>query len=157
MPTTDSLELISESPEQTQAWGRCLCQALQTGDVLALCGPLGAGKTCFVQGLAEGMAVGGRVASPTFIVMRCHPGPVPLYHADAYRLGSGEELLDLGLEDWLAEGVVALEWADQVPSALPEDHLQLCLSPEGEQRKLTVRATGPRSQALLEHLRSCAC
>ena len=157
MPTSDSLNLTSRSPEETQATGRHLATILRPGDFIALEGSLGAGKTCFVQGLAQGLGVRGRVASPTFIVMRLHPGPTALYHADAYRLSSAEELLDVGLEDWLSEGVVALEWADRVLAALPSDRLTLRLEGHDAQRRLTFTAHGPRSAELLEHLRQCAC
>ncbi len=152
-----TLSIVTTSPEATRDVARRLAQALRPGDALALMGTLGAGKTCFVQGLAEGLGVGGRVASPTFILMRAHPGPVPLYHADAYRLESGEELLDIGLEEWLSAGVVALEWADLAPEALPADHLALRIEMNGEGRELHFSAHGPRSRALLEHLRPCAC
>jgi tRNA threonylcarbamoyladenosine biosynthesis protein TsaE len=151
-----SLTITSTSAEETQDLGRRLGPALKAGDVIALEGPLGAGKTCFVQGLAQGLGVAGRVASPTFIVMRCHPGPVTLYHADAYRLSSAEELLDVGLEDWSAQGAVALEWADRVAEALPSDHLTVRLAGSNHERRLTFVAHGPRSQELLEHLQRCA-
>jgi tRNA threonylcarbamoyladenosine biosynthesis protein TsaE len=150
-----TLTVETTSPAATQALARHLAVALQPGDFLALVGNLGAGKTCFVQGLAEGLGVTGRVASPTFILMRAHPGPVFLYHADAYRLSSGDELLDIGLEDWLSSGVVALEWADQALEALPTDHLQIRFSGEGDRRTLYFTAHGPRSRVLLEHLRPC--
>ena len=155
MSEEGSLTIVSTSTEETQALGRRLAPALQAGDLIALEGPLGAGKTCFVQGLAQGLAVAGRVASPTFIVMRCHPGPVTLYHADAYRLSSAEELLDVGLEDWLGQGVVALEWADRVAEALPLDHLTVRLEGRDHERRITMTAHGPRSRELLEHLRPC--
>lgn len=151
------LKTCSDSPEATQALARCLASALRAGDCLALVGDLGAGKTCFVQGLAAGLGVRGRVASPTFIVMRRHPGPLPLFHADAYRLGCPDELVDVGLEDWLSEGVVAVEWADQASAVLPADRLTIHLTGLAEERTVRLQATGPRSQKLLEHLRSCVC
>lgn len=155
----------TRTADETQALGRCLAGALQAGDMIALVGDLGAGKTCFVQGLAEGLQVQGRVTSPTFIVMRSHPGRLPLFHADAYRLSGPDDLLDVGLEDWLAEGVVAVEWADLAGEALPLDHLTLQITadqstsaqPEVEPRTLTFRAHGPRSRQLVEHLRRCVC
>jgi tRNA threonylcarbamoyladenosine biosynthesis protein TsaE len=151
-----TLTIETNSPEATQAVGRRLGQVLQAGDFLALSGTLGAGKTCFVQGLALGLGVHGRVASPTFILMRAHPGPVSLFHADAYRLDSGEELLDIGLDEWLSAGVVALEWADRATEALPADHLALRIENSGDRRHLHLTAHGPRARALLEHLRTCA-
>lgn len=138
--------------------GRCLAEGLQCGDVLALYGDLGSGKTCLVQGVAAGLQVAGRVASPTFIIMRRHPERTQspaLYHVDAYRLTSGNELLDLGLEDWLGEGVVAIEWAENVRDALPEDVLTVHLAIVGERHTLTCAAHGPGSGELLEQLRRC--
>lgn len=151
-----TLSIETTSPDATRAVARHLARALQPGDALGLTGTLGAGKTCFVQGLAEGLGVTGRVASPTFILMRAHPGPVPLYHADAYRLESGDDLLNIGLEEWLAVGVVALEWADRAPEVLPGDHLALRIEMKGERRQLLFSAHGPRSRALLEHMQPCA-
>ncbi len=89
---------------------------------MALVGPLGAGKTQFVRGVALGMGLddGRMVHSPTFVLMQEYPCRVPVYHLDAYRLNSPEaELLDLGIEEMLAEGVVLLEWADRAPHLLP--------------------------------------
>lgn len=153
MKDSSTIRIGTDSPEATQAVAGHLAAALERGDVLALVGPLGAGKTCFVQGMAAAMGVTGRVASPTFILMRAHPGPLPLYHADAYRLSSADDLLDIGLDDWLAAGVVALEWADQVPEALPQDHLQVAFEGDDGHRELTFTARGPRGRALLEHMR----
>lgn len=157
MSDTMTCDILTETPEATQAVARCLAAAVRPGDLLALVGDLGAGKTCFVQGLAAGMGVAGRVASPTFILMRAHPGEVPLYHADVYRVASGDALLDIGLDDWLATGVVAVEWADLAADALPDDYLLIRFVQEGDARLLTFTAQGPRGRALLEHLRACAC
>ncbi len=137
--------------------GRCLGKLVQAGDCLALIGPLGAGKTCFVSGLAEGMDVEGRVASPSFILMRRHSGPVYLYHADAYRLQRPEELEEAGLYEWLEHGVVAIEWADRVKEALPPDALQIEIDYECEGRRLNFTPANPRHQEMLEALRKCAC
>jgi tRNA threonylcarbamoyladenosine biosynthesis protein TsaE len=153
-----TITVTTNCPEQTQAVGRCLAGELACGDVLALHGELGSGKTCFVQGLASGLKVAGRVASPTFIVMRRHPAQAQsptLFHVDAYRLTSGNELLDLGFEDWLGEGLVAIEWAERVQDALPEDALAVHLAIVGERHTLTFAARGRRSAELLEHLKRC--
>lgn len=152
------LTLTTTSPEATRAVGSALADALRAGDVIALHGDLGAGKTVFVQGLGDGLQAAGRVTSPTFIIMRRHhttaTAPAPLlYHVDAYRLTDANELLDMGLDDWLADGAVAIEWADNVAAALPADHLEIHFASDGETRVLTVRAHGARSRELLEQLR----
>ncbi len=154
------LTLTTTCPEATRRLGECLAGALGVGDVIALNGELGAGKTVFVQGLAAGLGAIGRVTSPTFVIVRRHqttpPGAAPLlYHVDAYRLTGGDELLDMGLDDWLADGAVAIEWAANVAEALPPDHLEIDFRHVGDARVLTVLAHGPRARELLEHLRPC--
>ena len=146
------LELNCPTPDDTRAVGRCLARCLRAGDLVALVGPLGAGKTCLVSGLAEGLGVTGRVASPSFIIARHHPGPLPLVHADAYRLASPDELLDAGLEDWLADAAVAIEWADRVADALPDDCLWVKLAITADGRRVSVHPTGPRSRRIAECL-----
>jgi tRNA threonylcarbamoyladenosine biosynthesis protein TsaE len=141
--------LRSGSPEATEALGRLLGRLVSAGDVLALVGPLGAGKTCLARGIAAGLGVGGRVASPSFIVARWHPGPTPLVHADAYRLADARELTEAGLDEWVRAAVVVVEWADRVAAALPDDRLTVALRPEGDGRVLVFTAAGPRGEAVL--------
>jgi tRNA threonylcarbamoyladenosine biosynthesis protein TsaE len=136
------LRYLSHSPEATAYLGGVTARHLRVGDLVALIGPLGAGKTCFVAGLAKALRVRGRVASPSFIIARWHPGPVPLVHADAYRLGVPEELLDAGLDEWLQWAVVALEWADRVLEVLPAERLTVSMQPHGQERVIEVRGQG---------------
>lgn len=127
--------------------------------VVALVGPLGAGKTEWVKGLAEGLGVDPRlVASPTFVIASEHPGRRRLAHVDLYRIESEAELEAAGFLDLLALGsVVAVEWADRFPAALPADRVEVRIqrSPEApEQREIELRATGPTAmQAIGEWLR----
>lgn len=115
-------ELATESAAETEAAGERLAQHLGAGDVLLLEGPLGSGKTTFVRGLARGLGVAGRIASPTFQLVRVHPGRLPLAHADLYRLEDQEgaledpeaALADLGLDEVLEEGVAVIEWGDRI-------------------------------------------
>ena len=141
--------ISTRSAEQTRQLAARLAALLRAGDFIALIGPLGAGKTCFVQGLGEGLHVEGQVRSPTFVLMRIHKGPVPLCHADAYRLESAEELIDLGLD----ETVVALEWADRVSGALPAERIQVEISYEEEGRTLGIRGLGPRAAGIVGELK----
>ena len=110
----------TNSPEETEALGASLAQELEPGAVLAFTGDLGAGKTAFVRGLARGLGCPGRVTSPTFtIVNEYEGGRLPLFHFDMYRLGSADELFDIGWEDYLARGgVCAVEWSENVAEAL---------------------------------------
>ena len=105
--------------------GHEIADALEPGDVVALTGDLGAGKTALTRYIAEGLGVREAVNSPTFtIVKEYRSGRLPLYHFDAYRLGSGEELLDIGAEEMLGgDGVCVIEWADIVADVLPGDAL----------------------------------
>jgi tRNA threonylcarbamoyladenosine biosynthesis protein TsaE len=94
--------------------------------VLALYGELGAGKTCFVQGLAEALGIADPVTSPTFTLIHEHRGPRPLYHIDLYRIQSAGEALLLGVEDYLpADGITAVEWAERAEALLPPDTVRL--------------------------------
>jgi tRNA threonylcarbamoyladenosine biosynthesis protein TsaE len=153
------MELHSRSPAETRTLARVLAREIDArGLVIALVGPLGAGKTVFVKGLAEGLDVDeGLLSSPSFVIANelKTPGGVRLVHADLYRVESEGELESAGWLDWLTVGsVVAIEWGDRFPQALPRDHLEVRLSgadaDRPERRTLEVRAGGPASQAALE-------
>jgi tRNA threonylcarbamoyl adenosine modification protein YjeE len=128
--------------------------ALAVGDVVALTGPLGAGKTTFVQGLAEGVGVPAErhVASPTFTLVNEHPGRIPLVHVDLYRIGSPAELPELGIEEAYDRAATAIEWADRYWEILPGDVLHVDIEVHGDARELRLRSRGPRSQRLLSTL-----
>ncbi|MCX6969255.1 MAG: tRNA (adenosine(37)-N6)-threonylcarbamoyltransferase complex ATPase subunit type 1 TsaE [Verrucomicrobia bacterium] len=134
--------VVCASGEETRALGRALAEAIATDATLSLEGPLGAGKTCFVQGLAEGLGLDpAMVSSPTFTLVHEYPGGrLPLIHFDLYRLNSEEELAGLGYEDYFqSPGIRAIEWGDKFPAALPAAAWQIRLSIEGETRR--VRGT----------------
>lgn len=141
---------------QTRRLGALLGRLAQPGDVLGLDGPLGAGKTCLVQGLAEGLGVPREVpiSSPTFTLVNSYAGRLPLYHADLYRLTDARELVELGLwEAADAGGVLAVEWLSRFPEAVPADRLQLELAhADGGGRTLTASAHGPVSAQRLTEL-----
>ena len=116
------------SPEKTHALGVGLGQCALPGDFVACYGPLGAGKTVLVQGLAEGLEVdtAAYVRSPTFTLLHEYRARIPIYHFDFYRISYVEELQDIGFEEYLdASGVVIVEWADKFPELLPESRLDL--------------------------------
>lgn len=124
------MQYITHSPEETRALGRTLAQALWGGAVVAFTGDLGAGKTAFVSGMAEGLGIEERVTSPTFtIVNEYEGGRLPLFHFDMYRLGSADELFHIGWEDYLARnGVCAVEWSENVEEALDGDTVRVDIS-----------------------------
>jgi len=144
-----------DSPEDTRALGKRLGEIAQAGTVLSLNGPLGAGKTCFAQGVGRGLGIEGPITSPTFILVASYPsGRLPFFHADYYRLGDESEFTELGLDEVIGrEGVTVVEWADRFPSSLPSDHLRIDLEDlDPGRRRMTAQAFGPRSAALLEAL-----
>lgn len=135
------LGLVTASPEETRAVGRSLAELLGSRDVVSLTGDLGAGKTTFVQGAAQGLGVADPVLSPTFTLMRRYHGTLPVYHLDVYRLERLQEVLDLGFDEILDQGaVVFIEWGDAIDMLLPPEHLQieLTLPLEGDHRELQV-------------------
>ncbi len=116
------MEYLSHSTAETESIGASLGQRLLPGSVLAYRGDLGMGKTAFTRGLAKGLGFTGRVTSPTFTIVNEYEGRLPLFHFDMYRLGSSEELFDIGWEDYLSRGgVCAVEWSERVTDALPPD------------------------------------
>jgi len=114
------MERQTHSPAETEALGTEIAKSLSPGTVIAFTGDLGAGKTAFIRGLARGLGVTDRVTSPTFtIVNEYEGGRMPLFHFDLYRLGSEDELFDIGWEDYLRRrGVCAVEWSERAPAAM---------------------------------------
>ena len=113
-------ERVTESEEETAQVGRDLATKLRSGDVVLLYGDLGAGKTAFTKGLAEGLGVSrDEVSSPTFtLIQEYRGGRLPLFHVDLYRLNDPREIEDLGLDEIAADGVLAIEWAEKLPQQL---------------------------------------
>lgn len=147
-------EVISQSPGDTRGLGQVLGKLLMPGDVVCLYGDLGAGKTSLSQGVAEGLGVTDHVTSPTFTLINEYTGRCPLYHMDVYRLGSWEEMADLGYEEYFyGDGVTLVEWADVVAEVLPQERLDLKILERGEnQRVLTFTPRGDRYNKLVEEL-----
>jgi tRNA threonylcarbamoyladenosine biosynthesis protein TsaE len=153
-----SRQICVRSPdaEGTQRWGERLGALLLPGDVIALHGPLGAGKTCFVQGVARGLGVDPSlsVTSPTFTLVGEYPARIPMRHADFYRIESEERLFEIGFDDLLdGRGALLVEWAERWPGALPEERLEVQIEPlEGGERELTFSARGARAEQLCARL-----
>jgi tRNA threonylcarbamoyladenosine biosynthesis protein TsaE len=146
-PTTPATgTLTTTSPDQTRALGRALGEAATPGTLLALVGPLGAGKTLLAKGVAAGLGVTSVVNSPTFVLMNEHIGRLRLFHVDAYRLDDPEEAFAAGLFDEReSAGMTIVEWADRLAGWLPDDRLEIEIEPDprsDEVRSLTWRAFG---------------
>ncbi|MFC3820169.1 tRNA (adenosine(37)-N6)-threonylcarbamoyltransferase complex ATPase subunit type 1 TsaE [Planomonospora venezuelensis] len=131
-----------------RALGAELAALLGPGDLAVLSGPLGAGKTTLVQGIAEGLKVRGPITSPTFVIARVHPslaGGPPLVHVDAYRLGGNLEVDDLDLDASLEESVTLVEWGEGLVEGLAEDRLEISIDRgENDERTVRLRGVGPR-------------
>ena len=137
-----AVEIVSPSAEATEAAGERLGATLGPGAVVALTGELGAGKTCFVQGLVRGLGATVRATSPTFVLVNQYSGRVPIHHVDAYRTDSMAELLDLGLLEMVGgEGVTVIEWADKLTPLLPPDAVHVHIAGVGDEpRTITIRS-----------------
>lgn len=135
-------EITLASADETIAFGRRVGTLLQSGSVVALEGPLGAGKTTFVKGIAESLQIAEPITSPTFTIVSEYLGSLPLYHIDLYRIGSSEEIELLGLEELIyGRGVTVVEWADKAPELFLEP-LRVRFEITGPQGRL-ARVNGP--------------
>lgn len=140
------MQFVSHSTQETEQFGEEVAKSLRGGDVLAFTGSLGMGKTAFTRGLARGLGCRGRVTSPTFTIVNEYEGKMPLFHFDMYRLGSSDELFDIGWDDYLARGgVCAVEWSERVSDALPDDTIYVDIARgEEDENTRTITVTGGR-------------
>lgn len=145
-------EYYAGSLEETKGLAKRLAKLLQPGDVITLEGDLGAGKTTFTKGLAEGLGIQDIVNSPTFTIVKQYQGRLPLYHMDVYRLENEEE--DLGFDEYFqGEGVTVIEWAKFIAEFLPEAYLNINIRYENEQgRTYSFTPKGQHYKQLLEKL-----
>ena len=131
------------TPADTRAVGATLAARLRAGDLIMLTGPLGAGKTVFVQGIGAGLGVPGAITSPTFVIARVHRGGrLPLVHADAYRLGSLLEVDDLDLDVDTAESVTVVEWGAGLVERLSESYLEVRIARSADSDVRSIELTG---------------
>ncbi|MEW6553325.1 MAG: tRNA (adenosine(37)-N6)-threonylcarbamoyltransferase complex ATPase subunit type 1 TsaE [Actinomycetota bacterium] len=140
-----SVVRITHGADETRELGVALAALLRAGDVVLLVGELGAGKTCFAQGVAKGLEVAEQVTSPTFTLMREYRGSLPLYHLDAYRLEGAADLFAIGVEEYLdAGGVLLVEWGDRARDFFTGDHLEIAIffGDGDEERNLVITARG---------------
>ncbi len=153
MTAPSSINVTVASEDAIRQLGEVLAAHLSAGQVLALSGELGAGKTRLTQGLARGLGIPvEEVTSPTFTLIQEYAGRLPVRHCDAYRLRHPDEFADLGLDELFArDGVAIVEWADRVTDDLPRDRLDIEIEVTGEhERRVVLTARGNASQRLLE-------
>ena len=142
----------TSSAAMTHALGKALGEACLGKEVIALVGPLGAGKTCLARGIAEGLRVPAEsIASPTFVLIHEYTGRLPVYHVDLYRLDERDAVNGLGLEEYTeSAGVTVIEWAEKAPTVLPPDHLWIVLEHLGDdRRRVALHPRGERSRKLV--------
>lgn len=155
-----SLSVTCPNEEQTVLWANRLSDLLQPGDIVALNGNLGAGKTRFVRAIAESFGIeDSAVSSPTYLIVQNYPGQLLLHHFDLYRIKEEEELYESGCDEFLeGAGVCLIEWASKFPDFLPEDHLEITFEMSGENaRELTITSFGPVHQRLIDGLKCFPC
>ncbi|MDD5095416.1 MAG: tRNA (adenosine(37)-N6)-threonylcarbamoyltransferase complex ATPase subunit type 1 TsaE [Dehalococcoidia bacterium] len=148
-------KIISKTPEQTREIGADLGKLAEKGDLILLVGNLGAGKTCFSQGLAQGIGFSGYASSPSFVLVREYQGRLKVYHIDFYRLDDIEEIEGIGMEEYLSgDGVCVIEWADKAPGLFRQNHLLIEFEhlQAPEERQLRFEARGQRYTNLLRKL-----
>ena len=154
--STNRFVYISQSPEGTKKLGKKLGKLLQGGDLVALNGDLGTGKTCLIQGIAVGLNSRDYASSPSFSIIKEYSGDKPIYHFDLYRLTKPEELEDLGYEEYFyGDGVTLIEWAEKIKHYLPENRLLIRIKMDEHylSRKIFFEPRGRRYLKIMEDIK----
>ncbi len=150
------LRITTGSPEETERLGWTIGSLLQPGSFLALRGDLGGGKTCLTRGVTALLAPQSAhlVASPTYAIMNCYPGAIPVYHFDFYRLTGDDDIAELGFEEFFyGDGVCVVEWSERLVELMPDDVLTLMFEYAGDDRRLiTITGSGQKSDNVLDRL-----
>jgi len=156
MTEREVLEIVSGSREETFEWGKRLADLLEEGDVVALYGELGSGKTVFAQGVCEGLEVKEYVTSPSFTLIHEYEGYVRVFHFDFYRLESRQEVEALDMDRYFeAGGISIIEWAERGEAVLPEERISVTLDRVVKDKRFVIgkrliRFSGPRGRGLLD-------
>ncbi len=149
-----SIVIGTASADETRELGGALGALLGAGDVVALRGELGAGKTVLAQGIAVALGFDGYVSSPTFVIVNEYRGLVDIHHVDLYRISDEAEIDDLGYRElFFGDGVALVEWAGRGSSFLPDDRVDVHIDSAGRERRIfTITASGPRSEVIVRGL-----
>ncbi|GAB4113821.1 MAG: tRNA (adenosine(37)-N6)-threonylcarbamoyltransferase complex ATPase subunit type 1 TsaE [Candidatus Caldatribacteriota bacterium] len=144
--------IITNNPEETRKLGKKISALVQPGDLFAFYGELGVGKTCFIQGICNGLGVKEGVNSPSFTLINEYQGKIPIYHFDLFRLSSIDEFLDLGYEEYFyGKGLTVIEWAEKIEAFLPSDYLKIEINSVGYyQRRIIFKSTQTKYQVLIK-------
>jgi tRNA threonylcarbamoyladenosine biosynthesis protein TsaE len=150
------VQITTGSPEETERLGTVIGSLLLPGSFLALRGDLGGGKTCLTRGVVAALAPlsAHLVASPTYAIMNCYPGDIPVYHFDFYRLAGDDDIVELGFEEFFyGDGVCIAEWSERLHELLPADVLIMQFDHAGDdQRLIAITASGQKSETVLKQL-----
>lgn len=130
------MDIVTRSEKETMALGCAVGRVLESGQCLALQGDLGAGKTHFVQGIAQGMGIREPIVSPTFTILNYYEHEIPLQHFDFYRLEEEEEIDALGFDEYVEQGVTVIEWAEKFPTRIPTEAAQVYIEKTGEHTRV---------------------
>lgn len=126
----------SNSPKETENLARVIAKELRSGDVICLRGDLGVGKTAFVQGLVKALGVEEPICSPTFTIINCYNGNMPIYHFDVYRIDDCDEMYEIGYEEYVyGDGISVIEWPDKIKEILPEKRYDITISKDYEKHE----------------------
>ena len=150
------LLFVADSVEKTNSLGKKLGSFMLAGDLIALSGELGAGKTTFVKALARGLGIPeDDVSSPSYTLLNEYTGRIPMYHFDLYRLEGADDVDDLGFDEYMeGDGLAVVEWADVAPQILPSEYLEIKIMISGEEsRDLELKGIGERYMRIVERLR----
>jgi tRNA threonylcarbamoyladenosine biosynthesis protein TsaE len=149
------IRMLSKSPEATRDLGRKLGKAVVSGDVVALVGDLGSGKSVLARGILEALGVKGDMPSPSFVIVASYEAPIAVNHIDLYRLEDAAQALDVGVEDLLySDCISVVEWADRLGDSLPPGCIQVGIEAVGERehRLISIKTAAPEVKARLADL-----
>lgn len=147
------IKIYLENEEQTRDIGFKLGKLLTPRSVVCLIGDLGAGKTTMTQSLAQSLEVDDYITSPTFTIVNEYEGNMPLYHFDVYRIGSSEEMYDIGYDEYInSDGVCIIEWANLIEDILPDEYLDIELSYKDMGREMILKPVGEKYKKIVEEL-----
>ncbi len=135
-------DFISHSVEETEEFAEEFSKSLNGTEIIAMYGDLGAGKTSFTRGLAKGLDVEDNVTSPTFAIVNEYTGSVPLYHFDMYRIESWNDLYSIGFFDYIGNGVIVIEWSENIEGALDDDVIKVFIEKTDNENERIIRIEG---------------
>ena len=141
------------SQDETEKFGYELGIKAEPGQIYCLSGDLGVGKTVFTKGFAKGLDIDEHITSPTFTIINEYHGRLPLYHFDVYRIGSSDEMYDIGYEEYInGEGVCIIEWANLIEDILPDEYLHIELKYKDMSREMILNPVGEKYEKIVEEL-----